>query len=392
METGLQRLGERASVVFPAYLQGMETQQVAPVCPAIAKRSQPTYKEWKPRAGTHPNTWRMAVPSLPTRNGNGPVSENEGHTGLVPSLPTRNGNLCECFRNDGRGTGSQPTYKEWKPATPYNHAGLRLVPSLPTRNGNQRCSRSIQPRTSLFPAYLQGMETYPIGDHFNHLDRFPAYLQGMETPISNQPSPPLKTSFPAYLQGMETHHRAQIQCAHQQFPAYLQGMETESFSGRYGLHFWLFPAYLQGMETEIAIGLGVTNHIGSQPTYKEWKPLRVFSERGARDRQVPSLPTRNGNLCTLLAIRHVSMRFPAYLQGMETEKADGLEMEVPLRSQPTYKEWKRVVWGGVYGLHVCSQPTYKEWKQTSLQSRPPIHCPGSQPTYKEWKPGPGNTR
>ena len=35
---------------------------------------------------------------------------------------------------------------------------------------------------------------------------------------------------------------------------------------------WRFPAYLQGMETHGAEAVDVAVGVGSQPTYKEWKP------------------------------------------------------------------------------------------------------------------------
>ena len=78
--------------------------------------------------------------------------------------------------------------------------------------------------------------------------------------------------------------------------------------------------------------------------------------------QVPSLPTRNGNpgacantICSpsfpaylqgmetdLAAVAVLAiLGFPAYLQGMETDPG-GAQAVLPLRSQPTYKEWKLV--------------------------------------------------
>ncbi len=133
-------------------------QQYGFVPPYPWRRSQPTYKEWKlaipiaclPRARpfpaylqgmeTHPmacwNAEALCVPSLPTRNGNAsPGAGFQVHT-QVPSLPTRNGNAVISRTPGTPLSGSQPTYKEWKPGTsPSDKAGTR-VPSLPTRNGN----------------------------------------------------------------------------------------------------------------------------------------------------------------------------------------------------------------------------------------------------------------
>ncbi len=40
-----------------------------------------------------------------------------------------------------------------------------------------------------------------------------------------------------------------------------------------------------------------------------------------------------------------------------------------LRSQPTYKEWKRLQVGAVHQEEDRSQPTYKEWKPTMYELR-----------------------
>ena len=77
--------------LFPAYLQGMETQKVGDI-----------------------RAVDLHVPSLPTRNGNQRRQALSLFSRRVPSLPTRNG-------NGGAACCDVP---------------LRHVPSLPTRNGN----------------------------------------------------------------------------------------------------------------------------------------------------------------------------------------------------------------------------------------------------------------
>ena len=98
METAVVLLDHSRSVEFPAYLQGMET-GLRPVEPGgEARRSQPTYKEWK-RWIPPGNTWP--------------------------------------------GSGSQPTYKEWKrpgnrrtgACTPISGPFPFLVGRLGTRTG-----------------------------------------------------------------------------------------------------------------------------------------------------------------------------------------------------------------------------------------------------------------
>ena len=116
---------------------------------------------------------------------------------------------------------------------------------------------------------------------------------------------------------------------------------------------------------------------GNKPCWCRPLPLSV----------VPSLPTRNGNGVPVAERFSRFARFPAYLQGMETDFSLGLRRRRLCRSQPTYKEWK--LRDTVYELRAetCSQPTYKEWKrkrgtlETSEGSRFPAYLQGMETSY-----------
>ena len=121
-----------------------------------------------------------------------------------------------------------------------------------------------------------------------------------------------------------------------------------------------FPAYLQGMETILEnltqilnrlvpslptrdgnVPLLLRQHnllVGSQPTYKGWKPVE------------------NG------VLRAYSIMFPAYLQGMET---------VPRSTPARYR--------------LPGFPAYLQGMETCLPGGPGPARGGSQPTYKGWK-------
>ena len=272
----------------------METRRAKRVLESL-RGSQPTYKEWKLEK-------ELA---------------RDGEVVHVPSLPTRNGN----------------TFVSWI----CSYMG-HLVPSLPTRNGNWPGNVQEVQAAEEFPAYLQGMETDVPENGNVAVMGFPAYLQGMETGLRGNTSPARsRCSQPTYkewkqnLDGFKDvlEHRSQPtykewklvkscasprrilvpslptrngnQSAHRKiagpgrFPAYLQGMETLVKCENLLTPCVKFPAYLQGMETGLRFRLRLRGPRSSQPTYKEWKPIGGIVEDYIPE-DVPSLPTRNGNL------------------------------------------------------------------------------------------------
>ena len=105
------------------------------------------------------------------------------------------------------------------------------------------------------------------------------------------------------------------------------------------------------METYLLIGIAqLCIHLGTDPTYKEWKPYYL-----ARDFDK-------------------SRAHGSYLQGMETV----YDIEVSgsflfLSTDPTYKEWKHFLRVVVKRNKSSTDPTYKEWKQRGIfiSSHPP---------------------
>ena len=97
-----------------------------------------------------------------------------------------------------------------------------------------------------------------------------SYLQGMETDFANGAFVRVE-EHGSYLQGMETFPQSTQNSQVAPHGSYLQGMETHLFDAR-----WFFPShlhgsYLQGMET-LLDGYDGDKLIGTDPTYKEWKP------------------------------------------------------------------------------------------------------------------------
>ena len=99
------------------------------------------------------------------------------------------------------------------------------------------------------------------------------------------------------------------------------------------------PTYKEWKHEITAVA--IRNQAGSQPTYKEWKrvTLMVLPED---ESNVPSLPTRNGNLygpgepAAKVQVPSLPTRNGNYFPASRLNSSS-------LRSQPTYKEWKRSV-------------------------------------------------
>ena len=213
------------------------------------------------------------------------------------------------------------------------------------------------------------------------------------------------SEFPAYLQGMETSHGHGLPAGHgaRSQPTYKEWKLSKKKAMRFAL--LLFPAYLQGMETgsdrnargrckevpslptrngnRTMVRINFFFMSSSQPTYKEWK-LMTLTLLPSVVPSVPSLPTRNGNSIIILKHWLEPLVFPAYLQGMETElrfNASHNTFRVP--SLPTRNGNAQSGLPSVCGFR-RSQPTYKEWKRRGPVPGKHRHL-GSQPTYKEWK-------
>ncbi len=214
------------SMVFPAYLQGMETRIPGSPVAVLLGCSQPTYKEWKR-----------------------PRSRSVG----------------------AHSRGSQPTYKEWK------QIRRAVCHSL----------------TSMFPAYLQGMETVVAKCYLSKRAMFPAYLQGMETKGTGGGTYARCQGFPAYLQGMETY--IPPSCGRRDFK--VPSLPTRNGNG---VEWYTLNPF----------------SLGSQPNYKEWKQ---FGVPGAAFPPLRSQPTYKEWKPFTPAYGETSdTLFPAYLQGMET--------------------------------------------------------------------------
>ncbi len=137
-------------------------------------------------------------------------------------------------------------------------------------------------------------------------------------------------------------------------------METAIVLTRPAVLVIMHGSYLQGMETW-NLAQFTFNLLGTDPTYKEWKPLSIFDD-------------------SFKIILHGS-----YLQGMETEEDVRLEFAKRDRTDPTYKEWKRGQEVQTVGIRCCcTDPTYKEWKPW-LRFLASTNKKGTDPTYKEWK-------
>ena len=264
-----------------------------------SNRSQPTYKEWK------------------------------GVSALILLVPR---------------SGSQPTYKEWKAQWLVRMLVRWLsVPSLPTRNGKVHLK-------SLASEHIQGVPSLPTrnGKHTTTLlpkgytSLFPAYLQGMESGIIPFPGCVPQSSQPTYKEwkgffknfGGLIGNRSQPTYKEWKGASegllYLCGKPVPSLPTRNGKQFCAgllqrrqgtFPAYLQGMERDFTMDRVLRRKISSQPTYKEWKGSER-SQKREHLRNVPSLPTRNGNGTGRRDHGGRWPGFPAYLQGMETSVAE----------------------------------------------------------------------
>ena len=184
--------------------------------------------------------------------------------------------------------------------------------------------------------------------------------------------------FPAYLQGMETVPRrpGDGPCLCRSQPTYKEWKPLRTpFGSVPGL--WAFPAYLQGMETIEQVIRRFPDPLGSQPTYKEWKPvpgkgkghhqvvfpaylqgmeIEIPEEAKTFVKLVPSLPTRNGN-----------------------NTSEKVFCFAPVRSQPTYKEWK-VAHITVFPLAPVSSPAYLQGMETEGDRSGDVRL-GFVPTY-----------
>ena len=167
---------------------------------------------------------------------------------IVPSLPTRNGNSGAASPGVPVRSGSQPTYKEWKHGKRTQPAHQRLRSQPTYKEWKLDPAQVVQPEIESSQPTYKEWKRFPVTLEIGWNIMFPAYLQGMETfsgYLGNRmelhvPSLPTRNgngvgaltaapalAFPAYLQGMETGGSTASGKMYSGFPAYLQGMETE---------------------------------------------------------------------------------------------------------------------------------------------------------------------
>ena len=297
---------------------------------------QPTYEELKLCLV---RLWRLVsemVFSLPTRNWNNCSKKSSAPFSYVFSLPTRNwnhfcvkmvltkllsfqptyeelkhsqmiprGNFTVMFSAYLRGIetlrrmwsglgqeGFQPTYEELKPAGYKDIDDMTGgVFSLPTRNWNILSTIKITTNEK-FSAYLRGIET-PIPFWF-----FPVSFHVFSLPTRNwnksfaRAKPPM-IKFSAYLRGIET-------------TIWLCGIVL----------MLTFSAYLRGIETGLNKELCLKNQaVFSLPT-RIWNPEIERWDWIAW--WVFSLPTRNWNSDKPSSFALSTLKFSAYLRGIET--------------------------------------------------------------------------
>ena len=188
------------------------------------------------------------------------------------------------------------------------------VSSLPMRNWNSFPGRMDVATVRVYPAYLWGIET--MGKHYECLfaDVYPAYLWGIETGGGDH-----LYSIPD----------TRIQPTYEELKQYLAG------SLRRGIP------------------------VSSLPM-RNWNPASCLSASSWK--AVSSLPMRNWNQSNIKSIIVKSLKYPAYLWGIETPWS-GICFHRTPGIQPTYEELKPLLPIETPQPQLCIQPTYEELKQ-----------------------------
>ena len=301
------------------------------------------------------------VPSLPTRNGN--VGITSFVAGAVrrsqPTYKEWKPTQC-CQSSEPVGSGSQPTYKEWKQGLEKaGSPGSKLFPAY--LQGMETTDRVLDE-----PDPVGSQPTYKEWKRLPALHRpgsagsFPAYLQGMETTAFWILWVSIMAGFPAYLQGMETLTGVSAWKS----PGSVPSLPTRNGNLYCQIAYVLRaygsqPTYKEWKLPSDAV-FSTWNRVPSLPTRNG---NSICPAPSGTQRQVPSLPTRNGNSGQCLVNASVFPAFPAYLQGMETFisfRNSSISWGFPayLQGMETTQNRRRKMW-----LKSCSQPTYKEWKR-----------------------------